>query len=711
MKLLFRVRISGLENLPRDNQGLLIITNHTSAIDGLFLYFFLPLQSVYTTNRELLPQWLIRLLMRFVEFIVFDNVGTAPLREAIRALKEGKNVSIFPESRPSTTTTMMKVYDSAGLIANKTKAKIVVVSLDGLQHSVFSSSKGLTKKRLFPQVSIHISVDIAESKEDVKKQRARKDTSSRIVRLMEDNRFHVACREETLFDAVIRAATTSGPGSYILEDSTGARLSYRQLITRCFVLGNYIAQKSAPSERIGVLLPSTVAGAATFFACQAYGRTPAMLNFTSGPQGLAASVETGDIKMVITSESFVAAGKLDQEIEALSDKVTVCYLENIRDAISVKAKIKGLFLGMAPKTAHRLLRGRTTPKSAAAILFTSGSEGTPKGVVLSHVNLLSNYAQVENIIDLTKKDRVLNALPIFHSFGLMGGLLVPLLKGTPSYQYPSPLHYRAIPELCYTLGVTCLFGTTTFLRGYGRSAHPYDFHKMRYVISGAEKMTKETRDLWAEKFGLRIFEGYGITEASPVIAVNNPMQCKFGTVGKLVTQIDYYISPIDGIKKGGQLVIKGPNVMLGYLFHGKNGEIVTPATESHGAGWHETGDVVEIDNEGFVTIVGRVKRFAKIAGEMISLGAIEDIARLTWPESTHAAVAFEDANKGEQILLITDRKNMSRAEFAQSAKDLGYSELFSPRVIQQIEEIPLLGSGKIDYSKIKKLFAPDTSEN
>ena len=438
-----------------------------------------------------MPPWVIRLLSRFVEIIVFDNTSSAPLKEAIQALKEGKNVSIFPENRPSSTTTMMKLYDSAGLIANKARAKIVTVSLEGLQHSIFSSSKLLTKKRLFTPVSIRINTDEEAVREDLERHRQRQNTSSRILRLMEDSRFHVAYREETLFNALVRAMNTHGSGSSILEDSTGAKLTYRQLITRCFVLGHYIAKRSLPSERIGILLPSTVAGAATFFACQIYGRTPAMLNFTSGPQGLVAAVETAQIKTVITSKSFVTAAKLEQEIENLRAKVTICFLEDVRDEISTGVKIKGLALGLAPKTAHRLLRGNIDSKSPAVILFTSGSEGTPKGVVLSHANLLSNFAQVENIIDLTEKDKVLNVLPIFHSFGLLGGLLVPLLKGTPSDQYPSPLHYSAIPELCYSLGVTCLFGTTTFLRGYGRSAHPYDFHKMRYVISGAEKMTKE----------------------------------------------------------------------------------------------------------------------------------------------------------------------------------------------------------------------------
>ncbi|MEQ8493066.1 MAG: AMP-binding protein, partial [Gammaproteobacteria bacterium] len=410
---------------------------------------------------------------------------------------------------------------------------------------------------------------------------------------------HNAFNRETLFAAVVRAMRLHGRGHVVLEDAGGARLSFGALVTRAFVLGSVIARMTARGERVGVLLPSTAAAVVTLFACGARGRQAAMLNFTAGVRGLLTAVETAGIRLVLTSRAFVDAGGLHDEAAALGEATELVYLEDLRDRIGFATKLGALGCARAPRLAHRLLAGRVDADAAAVVLFTSGSEGIPKGVVLSHANLLANYAQVHMLIDITHHDRVLNVLPVFHAFGLLGGVLLPLLKGTPSYQYPSPLHYRLIPELCYELGVTCLFGTTTFLRGYARNANVYDFNRMRFVIAGAEKLTDEVRQLWADKFGIRIFEGYGATEASPVLAVNYTLAHRRGTVGRLLAGMDSYLEPVAGIDDAGELVVSGPNVMLGYLFHGNEGKVVPPFTRARGAGWYATGDICSIDARGF----------------------------------------------------------------------------------------------------------------
>ena len=268
------------------------------------------------------------------------------------------------------------------------------------------------------------------------------------------------------------------------------------------------------------------------------------------------------------------------------------------------------------------------------------------------------------------------------------------------FLYPSPLHYRIIPEVAYDINATMLFGTNTFLKGYAKFAHSYDFYSIRYVCAGAEAVQKETRDLYAEKFGLRILEGYGATETSPVIAMNTPIDYKAGSVGTLLPGLDYRLKEVTGITNGGQLFVKGDNVMKGYLRNETPG-VIEKTTSEFGDGWYDTGDIVEIDKDGFVTIRGRVKRFAKIGGEMVSLSVVEAMASQCWPEELHAVVSMPDKVKGEQLVLVTTRQNAQRKELSEFAREHNIGELNVPREIICLEQMPLLGTGKIDYQGIK----------
>jgi acyl-[acyl-carrier-protein]-phospholipid O-acyltransferase/long-chain-fatty-acid--[acyl-carrier-protein] ligase len=295
-------------------------------------------------------------------------------------------------------------------------------------------------------------------------------------------------------------------------------------------------------------------------------------------------------------------------------------------------------------------------------------------------------------VDINRTDVVLNALPVFHSFGLTGGLLLPLLNGVRTFLYPSPLHYRTVPELAYGLNATILFGTDTFLAGYARVADNYDFYSVRYVFAGAERVKPETRRVWFEKFGIRILEGYGATETAPAIAVNTPMHFKAGTVGRLLPGIAHRLEPVTGITEGGRLFVHGPNVMLGYLRAEAPGVLQPPD-----GGWYDTGDIVAIDAEGFVTIKGRAKRFAKVAGEMVPLGTVEDLVSRVWPAAIHAVVALPDAKRGEQLVLVTEQTDAARAVIAAAAREAGLPDMFVPRVIIPVAAIPILGTGKIDY--------------
>jgi acyl-[acyl-carrier-protein]-phospholipid O-acyltransferase/long-chain-fatty-acid--[acyl-carrier-protein] ligase len=361
------------------------------------------------------------------------------------------------------------------------------------------------------------------------------------------------------------------------------------------------------------------------------------------------------------------------------------YLEDVRTSIGMSDKVRGLIAGTTPRVA----RGAN---DAAVVLFTSGSEGTPKGVVLSHRNILANAAQALARVDANANDKVFNVLPVFHSFGLTGGMMMPLLAGIPIFMYPSPLHYRIVPELIYQTGATILFGTDTFLTGYARSAHAYDFRTLRLVLAGAEAVKDRTRQVYMERYGIRLLEGYGVTETAPVLAMNTPMANRPGTVGRLSPLMEYRLDPVPGIEEGGRLSVRGPNVMLGYL-RAENPGVLEPLPD----GWHDTGDIVSIDAAGFITIKGRAKRFAKIAGEMVSLSAVEAMAAKLWPQAMSVAVSIPDPRKGERIVLLTTQKDADRPAMQHLAKASGASELAVPAVIQIVDKLPLLGSGKTDY--------------
>ena len=373
-----------------------------------------------------------------------------------------------------------------------------------------------------------------------------------------------------------------------------------------------------------MLVPNVNAAAVVFYALQAFGRVPAMLNFSAGPANLEAAVATAKIKLVISSGEFVAKAKLEPSIAAIGGHARLLWLEDLRGQVSTADRLRGLWDGLFAGRIHaRFSLGRDDP---AVVLFTSGSEGRPKGVVLSHGNILANCAQISARVDFNQQDKVFNALPVFHSFGLTGAMLLPTLGGVAVYMYPSPLHYRIVPELVYGSDATIIFGTNSFLKGYGRMGDPYDFRSVRYAFAGAEAIQDETQRLWFDKFGVRILAGYGATETGPVLSLNTPMYYRSGTVGRLLPGIEHRLEPVAGLDRGGRLWVKGPNVMLGYLRYEQPGVLEPPED-----GWYDTGDIVDLDAEGFVTILGRAKRFAKIGGEMVSLGAVEEFTTAPAP--------------------------------------------------------------------------------
>ncbi len=505
--------------------------------------------------------------------------------------------------------------------------------------------------------------------------------------------FDSAQAQSSIFDALIDASKTYGAKKPILEDQERNPLSYTDLIRASFALGRKLAGTTKRGERVGVMLPSSAGGVVTFFALHAFGRVPTMLNFTAGIRNLRAACELAGIERVLTSHRFVEQGKLHDLVDALESKAQITYLEDVRATIGLGDKLFAAAAGAFPKQ----FRTPVAPTDPGVILFTSGSFGAPRGVVLSNANLIANCHQIAAHIALDPNWVFFNPLPIFHVFGLTGGALLPVLTGMKAFQYPSPLHTKQIPPLIKDSKAAVLLATDTFVNQYARAAEADELAGLNFVVCGAEKVREETHNLIAEKFGpIPLLEGYGATEASPVIAVNKPTDNRRGTVGGLLPGIEAKLEPVEGIVGGGKLLVRGPNIMSGYL---RPDGSLEPPTD----GWHDTGDVVSMTDDAWIKILGRVKRFAKVGGEMVSLTAAEDLAAAVWPDCRHAVVAMPDAKKGERLILVTDRRDAEAAPLLSHAQKIGAPELAVPRKIIRVPEIPVLGTGKTDYVALQRI--------
>lgn len=701
---MYRVEVKNIDNFYKAGEKVVIIANHLSYLDSALLSLYLPEDLTFAINTTVAKSWWVRPFLKIVKTFPVDSSNAMSVKTLINEVKRNRKIAIFPEGRMSLTGSLMKIYEGPGMIADRAKAVILPIRIDGTQFTHFSKLKNILGRKLFPKVTISILPPVKFTLPDEMDNRLRRKNISQILyEVMTDMMFESSDYKKTLFKSLIEAARLYGYGREIMHDINGNMTSYRGLLFRSFILSNLIFKESKNSTYTGLLMPNTVAMTICFYAMQASGLVPTMINFTSGISSIISSCKTTNIKVIYTSRQFIIKAELSELIKSLiEENIKIVFLEDLKEQVSLWLKIKSLFGLYFPELYyHKICRIRK-PCAAAVILFTSGTEGQPKAVVLSHINLQANRCQVLAKVDFSPHDVAFNALPMFHCFGLTATIIMSL-TGIRTFFYPSPLHYRIIPEVIYDVAATIMFGTDTFLTGYTKYAHPYDFYSLRYIFAGAEKLRSKTRQLWLDKYGIRIFEGYGITEAAPVIAANTSMHELPGSVGKLMPKIEYHLEPVEGIKEGGRLFIKGPNVMMGYIKADEPGIIKAPFSEKLGKLWYDTGDIVRIDEDKYITILGRAKRFAKIAGEMISLSAVEELAGKIDHEHLHAAVHLEDSRKGEQIWLFSASIKVTKDTFVTAVKEARSSELYIPKVIINLSDLPVLATGKIDYQRIMKI--------
>lgn len=706
LKALYKVKVNGMDNYYEAGDKVLIIANHTSYLDVVLLSAFLPQRFTYVINTDVASKWWIKPFLALVDAFPVDPTNPMTTKSIIKKLRAGQKCIVFPEGRITTTGTVMKVYEGPGLVAEKSGAKLLPIRIDGAQFTVFSRMRGKFRIRLFPKITLHI-LKPREFKtpQNITARDSRRLLATELYKLMTEMIFESSDYKQTVFRSILNAREDHGGRRKVIEDINRQPLSYNQAIARCYILGQPISKIAKFQERIGLMLPTSNAGMITFFACQAYGRVPAMLNFSSGLHNILSACRASMVTTILTSKRFIDNAKLETLADDLAKAgLNIVYLEDIGKEINLLNKLAGLVKGKFATFLYRNIEKQIKSSDPGVVLFTSGSEGNPKGVLLTHENLLANCYQMSARVDFNISDVMFNALPIFHCFGLTAGAILPMINGIRAFFYPSPLHYRIVPELVYDVNATIMFGTDTFLHGYSRYAHPYDFYSIRYIFAGAEKLKPETRNIFMDRFGVRVFEGYGATETAPVLSVNTPMLNKPGTVGCLLPSLEAKIQPVDGIEHGGRLFVRGPNVMHGYIRQDNPGVVDKPVD-----GWYDTGDIVDMDEEGFFTIKGRAKRFAKIGGEMVSLTAVELVASKIWPEHRHACINIPDMKKGEALVLMTDNPNATKEDFIRHVRQIGMAELYIPKKIMITKELPVLTTGKIDYQGVKKVVTTDVN--
>lgn len=696
-KILFRVEVRGLENVPAED-GLLIVANHESFLDGLLLCIFLPKKATFVVHTSTYKKWWFRQALRLTRHVEVDTANPIAMKKVIKLLEAGENVVVFPEGRVTATGEIQKVYDGPGFIAGKTGATVLPVRIDGAAESYFGCVARHQLKRLFPRVILTVmpTTNIVMPKATNRsfptaKQRRR--IAGEGMRSVMQKMLLQSKQSRTLFEVFLDAVDKFGGSYRLIEDMNETEETYQDLLKKSLALGKIASKVSSPNEVVGVLMPNITNTLALILGMSAFNRVPAMLNYTSGTAGMQNACIAANVKTIITSHKFIEKAELESVVANLKN-LNVVYLEDLRAQFGVidRAWLMGYALHYP-----RAVMESNSPDDPAVVLFTSGSEGKPKGVVHSHKSILANIAQIMAILDFNPADKFMMVLPIFHAFGFTGSML-PVLNGIKIHIFPSPLQYKVIPEIIHNRGCTVFFATSTFLGNYAKYAHPYDFNKLRIVVAGAEKLNNEVRKIYAEKFGIHILEGYGATECAPVLSANTPMANLHGSVGQFIPGLEHKLESVPGINSGGLLHVRGENVMKGYYLFDNPGVLNPPED-----GWYNTGDIVEVDARGYIHIKGRVKRFAKVAGEMVSLEVVEHIACTAATEYQHAASSVSDAQRGESIVLFTTDKKLKREDLQIVAKNLGLPELAVARKIVAVEEIPLLGTGKTDYVTLKQM--------
>lgn len=717
----YRVDVHGLENLPSQG-GVLLLGNHISWVDWAMVQIASPRPVRFVMLRSVYERWYLRGFFKALGCIPIERGNNA--RQALETVAEqlnaGEVVCLFPEGAISRTGQLGEFrsgYQRACEMANP-DVKIVPFYLRGLWGSQFSRSS--SKLKALRNAPLHRSVIVAfgeplpkETPADVLKRRIFDQATRSWQHAMDDL--------QTLPDAWIHSVKRR-PGELALADSLSRPLKAGMALTASLLMAKRI-RKLSPAQNVGLLLPTSSAGVLANMATLLAGKTVVNLNYTASREALASALKQAEISTVFTSQRFVE--KLEQrglDVNTLLANTQVVYLETLQASIGRLERLSmWLTVRLMPTWLLRQCFCRSHNGNAtAAILFSSGSEGQPKGIMLSHHNLMANIKQTSDALNTEHDDVMMASLPLFHAFGLTVTQFLPLIEGLPLVCHPDPTDAAGIAKAIARHRATIMCGTSSFLRLFTRSAkvHPLMLDSLRVVVAGAEKVDDSVREAFQLKFHKLIFEGYGATETAPVAAVNLPdaldinylqvqRGAKVGSVGMPLPGTSFKIVDPESFaelptNEAGMILISGPQVMQGYLHDAER--TASALREINGQRWYVTGDKGYLDDDGFLTIVDRYSRFAKIGGEMVGLAAVEQAVKnvLADPDAAIMAVTVPDASKGERIVLLSETPLDAASTRARMLENSA-SQLMLPSHWLTVEALPTLGSGKPDIAGAKRL--------
>lgn len=603
-KTFYKVEVKGLKNLHNAGKKIVIVANHISYIDPPLIASFVTENIQFAINMTIAKSWWVWPFTKIINTIPIEPQNPMAVKTIIDELKKDKKIAIFPEGRISLTGGLMKVYEGPALIADKSGAAILPVRIDGTEHTLFSKSRKTLRSKFQFRRKITITVlpplQLTAPLGIGGKER-RKYITNELYNLMAGMMVDSSDVDQTLFQAFINAGKLYGMEKKILEDGNSENLSYKQIITRSIIISGIIKKYSANQQHIGLMIPSGALSVISFFGIFLSGKVPAMIDFSAELSTIIDACKTAAVKTIIASKDCVGHNATDLIPLLAQAGIKIFYLEEVLSQTPIYKKLLAFAAGNMPQLYYRVNCHKTSSTDPAVVLFTRArAENKIKTVLLSHRNIQSNKNQISAVIDFNSKDTAFNAMPLYLGFSLTTTMVM-LINGVKTFLYPFPQHYKIIPELIYDLGSTILLSTDSFLSAYAEHAHPYDFYSLRYVISMGDPVKLDTREIWLTKFGIRILEAYSSSET--LVSMNTPMFYKAGTVGRLLPKIEYKIIPVPGLEKGGKLYLRGSNIMIGHIDSELSNAVVSVFCEELGKGWYDTGDIVEIDDEGFLTII------------------------------------------------------------------------------------------------------------
>ncbi len=710
----YRVNALGIDNLPED--GFLLLPNHITWVDAIVLQLACPRPIRYVVDQEYYRKPILHRLLRVLGCIPIDTRHShSAIRAATEKIAEGEIVCVFPEGRLERTGTLLRLQRGYKLIARYANAAVVPVWLDQLWGSIFSFQGGKFFRKLPKRIPYPVTVAFGNPLEA-----DAADIATVREELLKLGEFCFSRRPSLnrhLAEPCIRGLKRRPFATAVIDGLDHSTLSRSKLLGAAIALSDYL-RKEFPDERIAIVLPASKGSMVANLAVTLADKVPVDLNFTMGRAANESCCKRASLRVAISATQFM------ERLKDFPWPERVLKLDELMPRMKRQIFFWWMMSILLP--ARLLLRLLKIPKEGghkeAVLLFTSGSTGEPKGAVISHRNVVGNVSQFRQLLDATKEDAILASLPFFHTFGSTVTLWYPIIEGVRIVTYPNPLEATKNAALIERYKLTLLLATPTFLRGYLRKVEPDKLRSLRLVITGAEKLPLELAKNFEERFKQRVFEGYGLTETSPVVSVNLPEpqstkpgeqvqpSSRLGSVGKMAPGIAAEIRhPETGAKlslhESGMLWLRGVNIFEGYLHDPERTADVLQDV------WLNTGDLGRFDEDGFLYIEGRLSRFSKIGGEMVPHETIEDkivdsLDLSGRDERTIAIVGVQDEAKGEALVLLS-AVDIDLAELRSKLHDAGVPNLWIPKQVQRVESIPVLASGKLDLKKCNELAEND----